>query len=260
MNKLGKWNYTHFYTLPEGEVTFTPSIRLSNKKIIHIGQVFFPENERMWDESIWIKEKWNFLPENVLVDTKTQFYCDNKKGGLGLYINKSKRMLYNRCKECHFKYELIRYAKGRAMKRKLLDDLVKNTQVAMKWIHKQGIRCAVTKIPLIFHSHSRLSMASLDQIVSNGGYTEKNTRLVCHGFNQLKKQFSDKEVKEFITAYGSGKPSQDKINFTGKFKRKINDMIRTCNKMDFKKGFGSTNLTVEDVEELIWEAQGMCPR
>lgn len=94
-------------------------------------------------------------------------------------------------------------------------------------------------------------MASLDQIVSNRGYTEENTRLVCHGFNQLKKQFSDKEVQEFIMAYDSGRPLQDKINFTGEFRRKINDMIHTCNKMDIKRGFYSTNLTVEDVEELI---------
>lgn len=36
-------------------------------------------------------------------------------------------------------------------------------------------------------------------------------------------------------------------------------MIHTCNKMDVKRGFGSTNLTVEDVEELIWEVQGVCP-
>ena len=102
-------------------------------------------------------------------------------------------------------------------------------------------------------------MASLDQIVYNRGYTKENTRLVCHGFNQLKKQFSDKEVKEFILAYGSGRPLQDKINFTGKFRRKINDMINTCNKMDIKKGFGSTNLTVADIEKLIGEVQGVCP-
>lgn len=94
-------------------------------------------------------------------------------------------------------------------------------------------------------------MASLDQIVSNRGYTKENTRLVCHGFNQLKKQFSDKEVQEFIMAYDSGRPLQDKRNFTGEFRRKINDMIHTCNKMDIKRGFDSTNLTVEDVEELI---------
>lgn len=88
-------------------------------------------------------------------------------------------------------------------------------------------------------------MASLDQIVSNRGYTKENTRLVCHG------PFSDKEVQEFIMAYDSGRPLQDKRNFTGEFRRKINDMIHTCNKMDIKRGFDSTNLTVEDVEELI---------
>lgn len=144
--------FLHTRQLFKGEVTFTPSVRLSSKKIVHIGQVFFPENERMWDESIWIKEKWNFI----------QFYCvyhDNGEGGLGLYVDKSKRMFYNRCKECHFKYELIRYARGRAMKRKLLDDLIKNTEVAMKWIHKQG----VTKVLLTFHSHSGLYMASLEE-------------------------------------------------------------------------------------------------
>lgn len=62
------------------------------------------------------------------MDTKTQFHCvshDNGEGGLGLYVEKSKRML------CHFKYELIRYARGRAMKKKLVNDLVKNTEAAM---------------------------------------------------------------------------------------------------------------------------------
>lgn len=262
IKEMGGYPFLHTRSLPEGGVTFTPSVRLSNKKIVHIGQVFFPDNERMWDKSIWIKEKWNFSLENVLVDTKTQFHCvyhDNREGGLGLYVDKSKRMCYNRCKECHFKYELIRYARGRARKKKLLDDLVRNTEVAMKWIHRQEARCAVTKVVLTFHSHSGLYMASLDQIVSNRGYTEKNTRLVCHGFNQLKKQFSDKEVKEFLMAYGSGRPLQDRIKFTGEFRRKINDMIHTCNRMDTKRGFGPINLTVEDVEELIWETRGMCP-
>lgn len=44
--------FLHTRRLPQGGVTFTPSVRLLNKKIVHIGQVFFPENERMWDESI----------------------------------------------------------------------------------------------------------------------------------------------------------------------------------------------------------------
>jgi len=87
----------------------------------------------------------------------------------------------------------------------------------------------------------------------------RKRRLVCHGFNQLKKSFTDKEVKDFILAYGLGDPLQEKLKFSGKFRRKINDMIHTCNRMDIKNGFGHTNLAVEDVEELIWGVRGVCP-
>ena len=254
--------FLHSRSSPEGEVRFIPAIRLQGNKIMHLGQFLFPENERAWDKSIWVKERWNFSRENVLVDTKNEFYCvyhDNGEGGLGLYINKLKRAVFNRCGGCHYKSELIRYAKGRARKKKLLSNLVEDTQLAMKWIHKQGDKCCFTNVPLTFYAHSGIYRASLDQIVPGGGYTEENTRLVCYGFNQLKRTFSDKDVKEFIMAYGSGKPQQERLESTGKFRRKINDMIHTCNRMDVKRGFGPTNLVVEDVENLIWEAQGMCP-
>ena len=51
----------------------------------------------------------------------------------------------------------------------------------------------------------------------------------------------------------------NKPSFTGKFRRKINDMIHTCNKSDIRKGFGPTNLVVADIEDLILEVQGICP-
>jgi len=52
IKEMGIYPFLHTRSLPEGGVTFTPSVRLSNKKIVHIGQVFFPDNERMWDKSI----------------------------------------------------------------------------------------------------------------------------------------------------------------------------------------------------------------
>jgi len=71
----------------------------------------------------------------VLVDIEGRFYCayhDNGVGGLGLYVDKTRRRVSNRCNECHYKYELIRFARGRAVKKKLLGSLVEDTQAAMK--------------------------------------------------------------------------------------------------------------------------------
>ena len=45
---------------------------------------------------------------------------------------RSEPMGINRCKECHFKYELIRYAKGRAIKKKCPSNLIDEIGVAMK--------------------------------------------------------------------------------------------------------------------------------
>lgn len=93
-------------------------------------------------------------------------------------------------------------------------------------------------------------MASLDQIVPGKGYSEDNRRLVCYGYNQLKKKYTDEEVKDLIKAYGSGEAIKEKLHFTGEFREKINDMIGICRRMDKKMGH-NLKLTVEDVEELI---------
>lgn len=93
-------------------------------------------------------------------------------------------------------------AKARAQKHGAAFDLTRD------WIEeklKPGI-CEVTKLPLLFimnggkgHRNNPFS-PSLDRIKQTGGYTKKNTRIVCWIYNRSRGAFSDEAFRQMLDA------------------------------------------------------------
>lgn len=93
-------------------------------------------------------------------------------------------------------------AKGRARRYGASFDLTP------EWIEgklKPGI-CSVTKLPLVFtmnggkgHRDNPFS-PSLDRIKQTGGYTKKNTRIVCWIYNRSRGAFSDESFQRMLDA------------------------------------------------------------
>lgn len=97
---------------------------------------------------------------------------------------------------------MLNNARARARKYGAAFDLTQG------WIEeklKPGI-CSVTKLPLVFtmnggkgHRDNPFS-PSLDRIKQTGGYTKRNTRIVCWIYNRSRGAFSDEAFQQMLDA------------------------------------------------------------
>jgi len=230
----------------DSSILVYPTIEYRPKrKRLHLGNFLYPNMKISWDKSIWKSIPWDLSPENLNISwDKTAMFCGYCKN-LTAKINQE---TINCCKDCHYLREIFRFAESRAV------HITKFDLDLSKFINQKN--CSLTKLPLNFRSMDSLTGATLDRINSNLGYINKNTRLLCRGLNQLKRDYDDKYLFEFISNSNSNKNEVINFNFSEIYKNKIKEKLNLIsNSLRFSK---ESDLTFEFLLDKLKETKGIC--
>lgn len=94
--------------------------------------------------------------------------------------------------------KLINKCRNRTTKSKKLFDLSEEYLESL-WVSQNKV-CAISGIEMAKYNTTRLpNTASLDRIDSSVGYIEGNVQFVCYSINLAKSNFSDEQIKAFLS-------------------------------------------------------------